>query len=146
MQPADVHAEINLSNVHPGLRTFDLTAQQIHLPLELEVVQVVPSQFQLTFDTRSSRQVEVHPRVIGTFANEYHIARVMVDPPKITITGPKSRVDAVESAITDPVDASGTMDRGTFTTTAYVSDPLIQVVNPGPIHVTVIMEKVSGKH
>ena len=31
------------------------------------------------------------------------------------------------------------MQRGTFVTHAYVSDPLVQVVHPGPERVTVIM-------
>src|SRR5271154_3618322 len=66
LQSSDVYAEIELSNLRAGERTFDLTAQQIHEPSELEVVQVVPSQFHLTFDTRLTREVPVQPRVTGT--------------------------------------------------------------------------------
>jgi YbbR domain-containing protein len=127
--------------VKPGERTFDLTAQQIQHPKDLEVVQVVPSQFHLTFDARSTRQVEIHPRVVGSFAAGYSIGRIIVDPPTIAISGPKQRVEAVEAAVTDPLDVSGTMDRATFIRHAYVSDPLIQVGNPNPVRVTVIMEK-----
>lgn len=144
LRPLDVHPEIDLSGAKPGERTFDLGAHQIRQPYDLEVVQIVPSQFHLSFDTRLTRQVEVHPRVIGTFAPGYSIDRVAVDPPSITISGPQKRVEAVEAAITDPVDVSGTMERGTFTTHAYVSDPMVQVVHPGPIRVTVIMGKVPA--
>jgi len=144
LQPSDVHAEIDLMGAKPGERTFDLSSHQIRQPHGFEVVQVVPSQFRLTFDTRLTRQVEVHPRVVGTFAPGYGIGRVVVDPPAITISGPQKRVQAVESAITDPVDVSGTMERGTFVTHAYVSDPLVQVVQAGSIRVTVIMEKVPA--
>jgi hypothetical protein len=49
-------------------------------------------------------------------------------------------VEAVEAAVTDPVDASGVMTRASFETQAYVPDPLIQVVHPTPVRVTVIME------
>jgi hypothetical protein len=35
------------------------------------------------------------------------------------------------------------MTRATFTTQAYVPDPLIQVVRPTPIRVTVIMESLG---
>jgi YbbR domain-containing protein len=142
LQPSDVYAEIELSGVKPGERTFDLTAQQIHEPSELEVVQVVPSQLHLNFDTRLTRQVPVQPRVVGTFAVGYAIERVEVDPSTITISGPKKHVQAVESAITDPVDVSGAINRVTFTRHAYVSDPLIQVASPDPVRVTVIMQKV----
>jgi len=144
LQPSDVYAEIELGTGKPGERTFDLTSQQIHQPRELEVVQVVPSQFHLTFDVRLTRQVPVQPRIIGNFAAGYQIGRILVDPAEITISGPKKHVEAVESAITDPVDVSGALNQLTFMRHAYVSDPLIQVANPDPVRVTVIMEKVSA--
>jgi YbbR domain-containing protein len=141
LQTSDVYAEIELSGLKPGERTFDLTAQQIHEPAELEVVQVVPSQLHLAFDTRFARQVPVQPRVVGSFAPGYGIEQIAVDPPNITINGPQKHVEAVESAITDPVDVSGAISRVTFLRHAYVSDPLIQVANPDPVRVTVVMQK-----
>jgi YbbR domain-containing protein len=142
LQPADVYAEIELNGLKPGERTFDLTAQQIHEPSELEVVQVVPSQFHLSFDTRVTRQVPVQPRVAGTFAPGYGIERVVVDPSVITISGPKKHVEAVTSAITDPIDVSGAISQVAVRRHAYVSDPLIQVASPDPVQVTIVMQKV----
>jgi YbbR domain-containing protein len=144
LQPSDVDAEIDLSGIKPGERTFDLTARQIHQPFELEVVQVVPSQFHLMFDTRLTRQVTVQARVTGSFAPGYQIGQIVVDPPAITISGPNKRVAAVESAITDPLDVSGAMDRVSFTRHAYVSDPLVQVASTDPVRITVIMQKVPA--
>jgi len=144
LQPSDVYADIDLSSLRPGERTFDLTTQQIHEPSELEVVQVVPSQIHLSFDARLTRQVPVQPRVVGTFASGYTIERVVVDPAVITISGPKKHVEAVESAITDPIDVSGAMSQLTVRRHPYVSDPLIQVASADPVRVTVIMQKVSG--
>ena len=83
--------------------------------------------------------MEVHARVTGTFAGGIRVAQVIADPSSIMITGPRRRVEAVESATTDPVDVSGTMTRAAFLTQAYVPDPLIQVVRPIPIRVTIIM-------
>lgn len=139
----DVHAALELGDVQPGERTFDLTSQQIRHPRDLAVVQVVPSQVHLAFDTRLTREVEIHPRVTGNFLAGEQIARVDVDPPRITITGPRHHVEKVESATTDPVDASGTTDRATFTTNVYVTDPLVQVLQPTLIHVTVIVQKIG---
>jgi YbbR domain-containing protein len=144
LQPADIYAEIDLSGMKPGERTFDMTAQQVHQPKELEVVQVVPNQLHLMFDTRLTRQVPVRPRAFGNFAAGYQIGRLEAEPSSIKISGPRKRVEAVEAAITDPIDASGTMDRATFVRHAYVSDPLVQVMSPNPVRVTVIMEKVPA--
>src|SRR5581483_3651384 len=144
--PSDIHPEIDLTGTKPDERTFDLTAQQIHIPHDLQVVQVIPSQFHVSFDIRSTRDVPIHARVVGQFARGYRIARVVVEPETLRITGPEKRVQAVEAAITDPVDASGTMDRNVFTTHAYVSDPLVQVMHPGPVRVTVMMERVAAEN
>jgi len=144
LQSSDVYAEVELNGIRPGERTFDLTSRQIRQPAELEVVQVVPSQFHLAFDVRLKRQVPVQPRVVGSFTPGYQIGRVVADPSTITISGPRKRVEAVESAITDPVDVSGTINQATFVRHAYVSDPLIQVASPDPVRVTVIIEKISS--
>jgi YbbR domain-containing protein len=140
LQAADVHAEINLATVHSGERTFDLTGREIHVPQDLEVVQIIPGQFHLSFDERATRRIEVHPRVTGDFASGVRVAQVIADPPNVMITGPRRRVEALDAAITDPVDASGVMTRAEFVTHAYVTDPLIQVAHPSSIRVTVIME------
>lgn len=139
-----VHVEVDLSDVRPGERTFNLTAQHIREPRDLDIVQVVPSQFELSFDLRARRQIQVHPRVTGQFASGLRIARVIANPDHIDITGPRTRVDAIDFATTDPVDASGVTSSQTFTRNVYVPDPLIQVVNPTPVHVTVMMERSSG--
>ena len=145
LQVTDVRAEIDLANVRPGERTFDLNGGRVHVPQDVEVVQIYPGQFHLSFDNRKTRVVEVRPRVTGNFASGMRVAQVIADPPTIMITGPRRRVDAVEAAVTDPVDVTGAMTRATFVTQAYVPDPLIQVVHPTPIRVTVIMEGSGGE-
>jgi YbbR domain-containing protein len=145
LDPTDVRAEVDLSNVQPGERTFDLTARHVRVPQELEVVQIIPGQFHLSFDSRDTRTIEVHPRVTGNFASGMRVAQVEADPASVTVTGPRRRVEALEAASTDPVDASGTMTSASFVTQVYVADPLIQIVHPRPIRVTVIMEGGNGK-
>ncbi len=139
-----IHVEVDLSNTRPGERTFNLTAQQIRQPRDVAVVQVVPSQFQLSFDARAQREIQVHPRVTGQFASGLHIGKVIANPDHITITGPSARVQDIDFAMTDPLDATGLTGSQTFTTNVYVPDPLIQIVNPTPVHVTVIMERFGS--
>jgi len=144
LQPADIYANIDLSDVKPGERTYDLTSGEVHKPSGLDVVQVVPSQFRITFDQRETREVPIQPRVIGKFADGYQIARVVVDPPQLKIIGPKKHVDLVDAAITDPIDVTGAMNQASFVTHAYVSDPLIQAATPDPVRITVIMERSAA--
>ena len=76
LQANEVHAEIDLADVKSGERTFDLTSQQVRHPGDITVVQVVPSQLHLAFDTRMTREVEIHPRVTGNFADGEQIVKV----------------------------------------------------------------------
>jgi YbbR domain-containing protein len=141
LRTTDIHAELELADAKPGDRTFDLTAQQIRHQRDLHVVQVVPAQVHLSFDTRLTRDVEIHPRVTGNFVEGEQIVKILVDPEKIIITGPRHHVETLDAATTDPIDASGTRTQATFVTNVYVADPLVQVVLPTPVRVTVIMGK-----
>jgi YbbR domain-containing protein len=143
LRSSDIHAELELGDAQPGERTFDLTARQIRHSRDLEIEQVVPGQVHLSFDTRLTRDVEIHPRVTGNFTAGEQIAKVLVDPERITITGPRHHVELVDAAATDPVDASGTRTQATYVTNAYVPDALVQVVQPTPVRVTVIMGTVA---
>jgi len=145
MNPSTVHAVLDLRGAAPGERTFDLTEKDIHTPRGVRVVQVVPAQFHISFDHSVTRTVPVQPRVIGTLLSGYGITEVTADPASITIMGPKRRVEAIRTAMTDPVDATGVVGSGTFTTHAYVSDSLVRVETPEAIHVTVNTGKSSGR-
>ena len=145
LKPSDVRAEVDLAGAQPGERTFDLTGQHIRAVRELSVIQVVPSQLHLDLDLRATREIEIRARVLGSFAPGLQVANVITEPERVQVSGPKRRVDALEAAFTDPVNASGTMHRGTFMTHVYLSDPLVQVVNPAPVQVTVIMERTPER-
>ncbi|HVP56229.1 MAG TPA: CdaR family protein [Candidatus Eisenbacteria bacterium] len=143
LNPSEITAVLDLAGVNPGEQTFDLGPKQIHVPRGLTVEQVVPSQIHIDFNPSATRTVEVRPRVIGTFVSGYGITDVTAYPAMIMIEGPQNRVNAIDMAITDPVDATGVVGKATFTTHAYVADPLVRVVHPAPIHVTVTTGKSS---
>lgn len=144
LQANEIHAEIDLSDAKPEERTYDLTSQQVRHPRDVSVVQVVPSQLHLSFDTRLTREVEIHPRVTGNFPDGEQLVKFEADPSRITITGPKHHVERIDAAMTDPVDATGTRGTATFTTNVYVPDPLVQVVQPTSIRVTIVVAKVGS--
>lgn len=142
MTAADVHVVVDLGSIRPGERTFDLTATQVRVPFGVEVMQVVPAHIRLTFDRRSSRMIPVHPRVTGSFPTGYGILSVKAQPAEIAVIGPERRVAALDAALTDAVDATGVVGSATFTTNAYVTDPLVRELKPAPIRVTVVTGKI----
>lgn len=144
LRPNEVQAEIDLAGAQPQERTFDLTPQQVRHPRELKIMQIIPAQLHLAFDSRLTREVEIHPRVTGSFANGEQIVKVDTDPPRITVTGPRHHVERIDAATTDPIDATGTRGSAVFTTNVYVSDPLVQVDQATSIRVTVVVQKIGS--
>jgi YbbR domain-containing protein len=138
--PAEVHAVIDLRSASPGEHTYDLSPNKIRAPRDVETIQVIPSQFRISFDKRGNKKVPVKPRVIGASAPGFRLGDVKVEPEYVNIAGPEQRVNAVESVITDPVDASGVMGSATFSTHVYVSDPLVRLTSPSTVRVTVTTE------
>lgn len=138
--PSEVHAIIDLRSASPGEHTYDLAPNKIRAPRDVETLQVIPSQFRISFDKRGNKRVPVQPRVIGSTAPGFRLGEVKVDPEYVDIAGPEKRVNAIDSLITDPVDASGVMGSATFTTHVYVSDPLVRLTSPSTVRVTVTTE------
>jgi YbbR domain-containing protein len=141
--PAEVHAIIDLRSASTGEHTYDLAPNKIRAPRDVETLQVIPSQFRISFDKRADKRVPVQPRVIGSTAPGFRLGEVTVDPPVVSIAGPEKRVESISSLITDPVDASGVMGSATFTTHVYVSDPLVRLTTPSTVRVTVMTESRS---
>ena len=130
-EPSEVHAILDLHGAGPGERTFDLTPSDIHVPRNVKVVQIVPSQFHISFD-RSATRIGA-----GAAARDWHLVERIWHNRCDSRSGhhhhrrPGTRVDAIQAAITDPVDATGVVGKATFTTHAYVADPLVRVQTPG---------------
>lgn len=143
LDPSEVHAEIDLGEVKAGEHTFDLT-RAVTVPDRLEVAQVIPSDVRVAFDSRAFRRVLVRPRVVGTFASGYAIGLIQTDPQEVEIVGPRKAIDSTESAITDPIDITGVVDRITVARPAYVPDPLVQVRNPNPVRITITMKRETS--
>src|SRR5580704_241292 len=79
LNASSVHAALDLQGAGPGESTFDLSRNQIHVPRDVKVVQIVPSQFHVSFDRSTTRTVPVQPRVIGTLLSGYGITRVATE-------------------------------------------------------------------
>ena len=141
----EVHIALDLSAAQPGEHTYSLSSGNVHVPEGVHVKQIEPAQIKIGLDMRETKQIEVRPRVVGRLASGFTITNVVADPPQVRVAGPAKRVDLVDAAVTDPVDATGLLSQRTFTTNVYVSDSLVQVVHPEPVRVTVFVGKSSRR-
>ncbi len=145
MPQENVHVVLDLKGATAGEHTYDISADQVRAPHNVEVLRVTPSRLRMVLERSKMLEAPVQPRVVGSPMPGFRIATVTAAPPTVTISGPERHVNATESALTDPVDITGIAGEQTFETRAYLSDPLVHLLGSNSIRVTVMAEKTPAK-
>jgi diadenylate cyclase len=108
LNPEQVGAFVDLKDAVAGAHQLvRLRAENIEVPLGLEVVRVSPSVLRLDLEPRIEKQVRVDPKLVGSPPRGYRIVRVAVRPEVVKVTGPESIVDALTGVPTLPIDLRG---------------------------------------
>ncbi len=140
--PGDVSAQLDMSDVEDGERIVQLTPESIRVPFGVKVVKITPARATLHFERTLQKRVPVRPRVVGRPAEGREVADVVSVPAEVVITGPKSRVAAVDSAFTEPVSVEGVESTVTRTVNLGLDDPLLRFVDGPRVRVTARVREV----
>lgn len=136
LKPGDVYVRVDLRGVGAGPRTAYIAASDVRLPYAMQIAAIRPASFSFVLEPSLQRTLPVKARLEGRPADGFRIAGVRCNPETIVVTGPKSRVAALESIATQPVG----IEQAEITLVREVGldlpDPLVRVVDPSPIRVT----------
>lgn len=132
---------LDMTAVQPGRRTFTIGNRSVNVARGVRLVRAIPSEIRMTFEQRVTRDVEVRVQFTGQSGNGYEVARYTVDPPRMRIAGPASRVARVTEVTTDPVDISNVVGSQEFRVNAFVDDPYVRFESASQVAVTVTMKK-----
>ena len=105
--PGDIIGVLDLRTARAGRRLFQMTPEQIRVPVGVQVVQVTPPSIALSFENSATRQVPVVPAVEGSPAPGFVVGQWTSDPKTIEVVGPESAVQRVTEALTEPLSVSG---------------------------------------
>src|SRR5436309_6822421 len=89
----DVSTTIDLSKMRPGDRIVPLSPQNVQAPFGAEVIRVNPSSVRFNLERTMRKTVAVIPTISGQPSDGFEIGKVMVDPNKVEVEGPESRVN-----------------------------------------------------
>jgi YbbR domain-containing protein len=107
LSPRDMEYVLNVSGAKPGHTVHEVDATRIDVPRGTRIVSRSPSQIEVSFERRGRKKVRVKPDVVGEPAAGFKLERVEVDPPRVWLTGARSRVLRVGEALTETIDVSG---------------------------------------
>ena len=77
------------------------------MPFGIRVTNVTPSTVQLNLQSTVSKEVKVHPRIVGMVPDGYQLESVALHPDQVVVEGPGESVTAVTRVFTDSIDLTG---------------------------------------
>lgn len=134
--PQEVSAHVDLTGVREGEHILNLTAESIRIPFGVKVVRINPSTLTLTLERTVQKVVPVRPRLLGRPAPGHEVAEVTSSPAEVRVAGPKSRVQEVEGAFTEPVSVEAAAADVVENVNLGVDDPLLRIQGSPRVRVT----------
>jgi len=143
--PGEISAQVDLQGAGEGERIVHLRPDSIHVPFGVRVVRINPSIITLNFDRTREKVVPIRPRLLGRPAAGYEVAEIVSDPPQTRIAGPKSRVQEVESAFTEPVSVEGVEANVVEEVNLGLEDPLLRIQGSPRVRVTARIREIAAR-
>jgi YbbR domain-containing protein len=108
----------------------------VRAPFGVKVVRISPSLVVLGFERTLQKTVPVRPRLLGRPAPGHEVAEVASEPRQVRISGPKSRVQEVESAFTEPLSVAEAAADVSESLNLGLEDPTLQILDGPRVRVT----------
>lgn len=137
ISPRDVPTTIDLGNMKAGEKIVPLSPQNVEAPFGAEVIRVNPSSARFNLERTITKDVLVVPTISGQPADGYEVGNVFVNPGKVRIEGPESRVNTIDSIPTVPISIDRRQSQVTQSADLDVPDPQIRLQRPAPVDVRV---------
>jgi uncharacterized protein (TIGR00159 family) len=104
VNPLDLSVKLDLSKAVAGKQSFVITAENLRLPRNINLLDVVPSSIELTLAEIIEQEVYIKPQLLGKLPVGLKIVSVTVLPEKVMTLSPAASIkDRVFSLITTPI-------------------------------------------
>ena len=143
LESGKVLATIDLAGAQEGERIVQLTPGMIQVPFGFRVVKITPSLLTLNLERTERKTIPVRPRVIGRPATGFEVAEVASEPAEVVVAGPRSRVQEIESAFTEPVSVEGVDRTATEIVNVGLEDPLLRLEGGSGVRVTALVREAQ---
>jgi len=133
----DVSTTIDLSKMRPGEKIVPLSPQNVQAPFGAGVIRVNPSSVRFNLERTLTKTVPVVPTILGQPPDGFEIGSVAVNPSKVEVEGPESRISTLASIATVPIRLDRRQTHIEQAADLDVPDPQIRLRRPAPVAVRV---------
>lgn len=135
---------VDLAGGQSGANIMPLRTDQVAAPARVEVMQIDPGTVTVMLERAAQIAVAVRPTLEGRPAPGYVLGRVTVDPERVLIAGPESRLTGAINVVTERVQLDGRTGRFVEEVGVGVDNPQLRVHSPRTVRVTVQIDPVTA--
>ena len=121
----------------PGDATITIRSQAINAPEEVEVVSVDPNKVSFRLEQVRQRVVNIRPFLVGDPPKGYAVGDPTVTPDQALVSGPISHIRNLTDVATERIIMTGRTALFVQSVGVVSDSPLIRVVDPQSVEVTV---------
>lgn len=135
---------VDLEGSRSGSNPMPLRTDHVTVPARVEVMQIDPGTVTVTLERAGQITVPVRPTIEGQPAPGYVVRAITVEPDRVTIAGPESRLTGAISVVTERVLLEGRTGRVVQEVGVGVNNAQLRVHSPRTVRVTVQIDPVTA--
>jgi YbbR domain-containing protein len=135
-QSLEASADLSLIT-KAGDVVITLRPQNINVPEDIEVVDIVPNKVRFSIEKLGQRTVPIRPFLVGDPPTGYLIGQASADPERALISGPMSQILKLSEVATERIIMTGRTATFVQNVSVVSDSPLVRVSRPLTTQVTV---------
>lgn len=130
--PSALVARLDLDRASVLQQEYPLKTAMVAAPPGAVVVKISPSKVTIKLERTAEATLEVHATLRGKPAAGFHVDGIEIEPARVTVQGPESRLKAkaAAAATTAPVDITGLAQPTVFDADIILPRPELRFASP----------------
>ena len=144
LSPAKLEYVVDVAGAKPGLAAYEVDVSRFDLPRGANVVSRSPATLEVEFERRGRRAVRIRADIEGDPAPGFLMGEVVVDPPRVWLSGARSEVMRLTEVVTETIEMAGAQSSIDREVRLSLGGGHVWMEETRPVRVKIPIEPVEG--
>ena len=144
LSPEKLDYVVDVAGAKPGLAAYEVDVSRFDLPRGANVVSRSPATLEVEFERRGRRAVRIRADVEGDPAPGFLMGEVVVDPPRVWLSGARSEVMRLTEVVTETIEMAGAQSSIDREVRLSLGGGHVWMEENRPVRVKIPIEPVEG--
>ena len=144
LSPAKLDYVVDVAGAKPGLAAYEVDVSRFDLPRGANVVSRSPATLEVEFERRGQRAVRIRADIEGEPAPGFLMGEVVVDPPRVWLSGARSEVMRLTEVVTETIEVAGAQSAIDREVRLSLGGGHVWMEETRPVRVKIPIEPVEG--